>query len=83
MARLLTRTRFAVTRHGLLNLRIAALLRSMVTLDHHPPKGPQHARRGGDRASEPGAKHNIGSRHHRRSLPITPAQLTCPAPAIR
>jgi hypothetical protein len=80
---MLIRTRLAVIRHGLLNSRIPALLQSTVTLDHRSPASLQHARRGGDPAPDPGAKHNIGHRHHRRSLPINVAQLTCTAPPIR
>jgi hypothetical protein len=72
-----------VIRHGLLNSKIAALLRSTVTHDHHPPARPGHARRGGDPAPAPGAERTIGPLRRRRRPPITLPRLACSARAIR
>jgi hypothetical protein len=82
-ARMLIRTSFAVTRHSLLNSRIAALLRSMLTLDPHPPERPGPARCGGDRAPRPGAERGIGHLRRRRKPPTSLPRLTGPARAIR
>jgi hypothetical protein len=43
VTRVLTRTEFAMIRHGVFNSKIAALPRSTVTHDHHPPKPTEHA----------------------------------------
>ena len=75
----LTRTESAVTRHGLLNSKIAAPLRSTMSHDHHPPERPRHARRGGDPAPAPGAERNIGHLRRRRRPPITLSRLIFPA----
>ena len=77
-----TRTEFAVIRHGLLNSKIAALLRSTVAHNHHPPKRPGHAHCGGDPAPTLDAERNIGHVRRRCRPPITLSRLIFPTWAI-
>ena len=80
---MLTRTEFAVTRHGPPLTRIAAPLRSTMAHGYHPPKQPGQAHRGGNAAPAHRAERVLDHvRRSRRPLP-TPAWLTLPARPIR